>query len=116
MDFSTIAGLIAWATLCFCYIRFHKALKVQGVSRETFPWSSSMQPYAAWVGFIGSTVIVLVAGFSVFLKGSWSTSDFFASYAGIPVFFIPIFIWKWAKKTKYMKLEEIDLWSGRLNL
>jgi yeast amino acid transporter len=115
MDFSTIAGLIAWATLCFCYLRFYRALELQGVSRDSFPWKSPLQPYAAWVGFIGSTIIVLISGFSVFLKGNWSTSDFFASYAGIPIFIIPIIGWKLGKKSKYVKLEEIDLCSGRLS-
>ena len=100
LNLSTVAGLIAWATLSFCYIRFHAAMKKQGVSRDTLPWKSPLQPYAAWVGFIGSTIIVLVAGFPVFLKGNWSSSDFVASYIGIPIFIVPIIGWKIFKRTK----------------
>ncbi|KKK14938.1 proline-specific permease [Aspergillus rambellii] len=114
LNLSTIAGLIAWATLCFSYIRFHDALKAQGVSRDTFPWKAPFQPYAAWVGFIGSVIITLVAGFPVFLKGSWSTSNFIASYIGIPIFIVPIIGWKLVKRTKFARAAEIDLWSGRL--
>ncbi|KAH7050039.1 amino acid transporter [Macrophomina phaseolina] len=114
LNLSTVAGLIAWGTLCFCYIRFHRALKVQGVSRDSLPWRAPWQPYAAWYGFIGSVIITLVAGFPVFLKGNWSTSDFIASYIGIPIFIIPIIVWKLAYKTKFMRSHEIDLWSGRL--
>lgn len=75
-------------------------MKAQGVSRDTLPWKSPFQPYAAWVGFVGSTIIVLVAGFPVFIKGHWVTSNFFASYIGIPIFIVPIIIWKLVKKTK----------------
>lgn len=100
LNLSTVAGLIAWATLCFCYIRFHRALKVQGVSRDSLPWQAPWQPYAAWWGFIGATIITLVAGFPVFLKGNWSVSDFVASYVGIPIFIVPIIIWKLVYKTK----------------
>lgn len=75
-------------------------MKAQGVSRDTLPWKAPLQPYAAWVGFIGSTIIVLVAGFPVFLKGNWSSSDFVASYIGIPIFIVPIIGWKLFKRTK----------------
>jgi amino acid transporter len=100
LNLSTVAGLIAWATLSFCYIRFHAALKAQGVSRDSLPWKGPLQPYAALVGFIGSTIITLVCGFPVFLKGNWNASDFIASYIGIPIFILPIIAWKLWHGTK----------------
>lgn len=100
LNLSTVAGLIAWATLCFCYIRFHRAMEVQGLSRDSLPWKSPLQPYTAWVGFVGASVITLIAGFPVFLDGNWSTADFIASYIGIPIFIVPIIAWKLVHKTK----------------
>ncbi|EEY17056.1 proline-specific permease [Verticillium alfalfae VaMs.102] len=99
LNLSTVSGLIAWATLCFCYIRFHRAMK----------------PYTAWFGFIGATIITFVAGFPVFLKGNWSTADFIASYISIPIFIVPIIGWKLWHKTKFQRAATIDLWSGRLH-
>jgi amino acid transporter len=112
-------------------------MKAQGIPRETLPWKAPLQPYAAWVGFIGSTIITLVAGFPVFLKGNWSSSDFVASYIGIPIFIAPIIGWKLFHRTKvsyaplyvlflvsgklliggnaqFIRASNIDLWSGRL--
>lgn len=100
MNLSTVAGLIAWATLCFCYIRFHAAMKAQGVSRDSLPWKSPFQPYTAWYGFVGASIITLITGFPVFLKGNWSTADFIASYIGIPIFIVPIVVWKLLHKTQ----------------
>ncbi|KAF9634958.1 hypothetical protein BFW01_g5853 [Lasiodiplodia theobromae] len=114
LNLSTVAGLIAWATLCFCYIRFHRAMAVQGVPRETLPWRAPWQPYAAWYGFVGSVIITLVAGFPVFLKGNWNAADFVASYVGIPIFIVPIVCWKLWHKTTFVRAKNIDLWSGRL--
>ncbi|KAI8717955.1 hypothetical protein NCS52_00873000 [Fusarium sp. LHS14.1] len=114
LNLSTVAGLIAWGTLCVCYIRFHRALKVQGVSRDTLPWQAPWMPYTAWYGAIGSIIITLVAGFPVFLKGNWSTTSFIASYIGIPIFIIPIIGWKLAFGTKFVRAKDIDVWSGRL--
>ena len=89
-------------------------MNAQGVSRETLPWKSVLQPYTAWYGFIGSTIITLVAGFPVFLKGDWDTSTFVASYIGIPIFIVPIVIWKLWHKTKFERASTIDLFAGRL--
>lgn len=114
ISLSTVAGLIAWATLCFSYIRFHRAMKVQNQSRESLPWMSPFQPFTAWYGFIGASIITLVTGFPVFLKGNWSTADFIASYIGIPIFIVPIIAWKLVYKTKFARAATIDLWSGRL--
>lgn len=100
LNLSTVAGLIAWGTLCVCYIRFYSAMKTQGVSRDSLPWKGPLQPYTAWVGFIGSAIITLINGFSVFLNGEWSTADFIASYVGIPIFILPIIAWKLIKRTK----------------
>ncbi|KJX97683.1 hypothetical protein TI39_contig472g00003, partial [Zymoseptoria brevis] len=114
LNLSTVAGLIAWATLCFTYIRFFQGLKEQKISRDSLPWKGPFQPYTAWFGFIGSVIITLVAGFPVFLKGNWSTSNFVASYVGIPIFVIPILGWKLWHRTKVARAESMDLWSGRL--
>ena len=51
---STVAGLLAWMTLCICYLRFYAACKAQGLDRNTLPFKSRLQPYAGWVGAIGS--------------------------------------------------------------
>jgi amino acid transporter len=96
----TVAGLIAWATLCFCYIRFHAGLKAQGVSRESLPWKSPFQPFTAWYGFIGASTILFITVFHVFLKGNWSVSTFVAAYIGIPIFIVPIIVWKISYRTK----------------
>lgn len=106
LNLSTIAGLIAWATLCLCYIRFHAALKIQGVSRDSLPWKAPFQPYTAWIGFVGATIITFLSGFSVFLAGNWSTSDFVASYVGIPIFIVPIIGWKLLKRSKVSVCEK----------
>jgi yeast amino acid transporter len=113
-NLSTVAGLIAWATLSLCYIRFHRAMKVQNVSRDTLPWKSAFQPYTAWVGFIGPTIIMLITGFPVFLRGNWNAQSFVASYIGIVIFIVPLVGWKLLNRTKFQRAATIDLWSGRL--
>jgi amino acid transporter len=97
-------------------------MKAQGVSRDTLPWKSPLQPYTAWVGFIGASIITLITGYPVFLKGRWNASTFVASYIGIPIFIVPIMVWKLIHRTKvgispaflFFCFSEADLWNCSL--
>ncbi|GAA5945966.1 hypothetical protein JCM10213_006207 [Rhodosporidiobolus nylandii] len=112
-NLSTVAGLIAWAVLCFTYLRFYRGCKVQGVSRDHFPWKSPFQPFTAWVGLIGSVILTLVSGFTVFLRGQWDANNFIASYIGIILFIVPLLLWKLFAKSKFVRARDMDLFSGR---
>ena len=107
-------------------------MKNKGINQDILPWKAPFQLYTAWVGFIGSTIITLIAGFPVFLKGNWSTSSFIASYIGIPLFIVLIICWKLWHRTvwvtwsfhlrgefanvtvQFERAVNIGLWSGRL--
>ncbi|KAI5263425.1 amino acid transporter-like protein [Aureobasidium subglaciale] len=115
LNLSTVAGLLAWMTLCICYIRYHHACVAQGIDRNTLPMKGRLQPLAAYVGAIGSGIITLFSGFSVFLKGNWSTGSFIASYIGIAIYIIPYTVWKIVKRTRIARASEIDLVSGRFD-
>ncbi|EPE32794.1 hypothetical protein GLAREA_07928 [Glarea lozoyensis ATCC 20868] len=115
LTLSTVAGLLAWMTLCVCFIQYHSACKIQGIDRDYLPFKGRLQPYSAWVGAFGSGIIVLVSGFSVFLTGNWSTADFIANYIGIIIYIVPYLIWKCFKKTKLATSLSIDLYSGRFD-
>ncbi|WVQ84525.1 hypothetical protein IAT38_006679 [Cryptococcus sp. DSM 104549] len=113
LSLSTVAGLLAWFTLCVCFIRFNKACVAQGIDRNALPYKGRFQPYAAWVGAIGSLIITIFSGFSVFLKGNWNASNFIANYIGIAIYIVPFVLWKIFKRTKFVRASNMDLWSGR---
>ncbi|TGO13131.1 hypothetical protein BTUL_0076g00310 [Botrytis tulipae] len=115
LNLSTVAGLLAWMTLCICYIRYHHACIAQGVDRDNLPFKGRCQPLAAYVGAIGSGIIVIFSGFGVFIKGNWSTADFIASYIGIVIYVAPYVFWKIFKSTKVSRSKDVDLFSGRFD-
>lgn len=112
---SAVAGLFAWATCCYSYLRFRKAHALQGYDRSELPYRARLQPYASWFSIIVCAIVILFSGWSVFLTGNFSASGFLSSYLGIPVFFVPWIGWKLWHKTKLVKLTEVDLDSGRLS-
>lgn len=111
---SAVAGLFAWGTCCYAYLRFRKAYSLQGYDRAALPYRARLQPYASWFSIIMCGLVILFSGWSVFLNGNFTASGFLTNYLGIPVFFVPWIGWKVWHKTKVVKLTEVDLDSGRL--
>ncbi|RKF58095.1 Proline-specific permease [Erysiphe neolycopersici] len=114
-DMSSLAGLLAWMTLCICFIQYERACRAQGIDRNLLPYKGRFQPYGAYIGAIGSAIIVIFSGFKVFMPGSWSTAGFLSNYLGIIIYIVPYILWKFIKKTKTILVSEADLFSGRFN-
>ncbi|KLT41895.1 amino acid permease [Cutaneotrichosporon oleaginosum] len=114
-NLSAISGLLCWWAILLCYLRYYYGLKKQGLSRDS-PYLAPWQPWLSWYGFIWFTLIIIFCGFTVFLKGNWDTASFFASYITVLIFAVAYFGWKIVKRTKIVKLEEIDYITGRRQL
>ncbi|CAM1505047.1 Fc.00g106840.m01.CDS01 [Cosmosporella sp. VM-42] len=109
----TASQLINFACMCTAYICFHRALKAQGISRDTLPYKAWFQPYAAWYGLVGTFIMAFVGGYTVFLPldGYWKVADFLFSYMMIMLFPVLYIGWKLIHKTKIYKPIEVDLYK-----
>ncbi|PRT54794.1 General amino acid permease AGP2 [Wickerhamiella sorbophila] len=112
VSFGTAAQLINYCLMNVTFLRFFYACKKQGVDRNTFPYKGWLQPYCAYFCAIACGSFVFLAGFAVFLKGNWQWSQFIFSYIMIPIDLGIFLFWKFWKKTKFKRLDEIDLHSG----
>ena len=110
-NLTTIATLFTWTSICIAYIQFNKALKAQGVDRNTLIFRSRFQPYTAWAALIFFSIIILFNGFFVF--SPWSVDDFITAYVGIPIYFALFFFWKIFKRTKWVNPAEADIHTGK---
>lgn len=115
-NISSIAGILTWWTILLSYIRMYHGLKVQGISRDSFPYKAPLQPYLSYYGLFWFTVITLLNGFPVFLQGNWDTSKFIAAYITLPIFVGCYAGWKFFKKTKFVSLAEMDFVTGMREL
>lgn len=122
----TASQLINFSVMCLTYLRFHAALRAQGISRDSLPYRARLQPYAAWYGLAGCFVMTFVGGYTTFLPGHWDVPSFFFSsvlravdagktaltarrYTMIAVCPILYFGWKFFHKTKIYRAGEVDL-------
>ncbi|KAL8702408.1 MAG: hypothetical protein Q9201_004409 [Fulgogasparrea decipioides] len=104
-----VSILINFSVIAFTYTRFKKACDVQGLSRDTFAYKGRWQPFLAWYAFSGCITMVFLNGYAVFIHGNWEITSFFFSYTMVGVFPLLYFGWKILKRTKVIKLEEVDL-------
>lgn len=103
----TAGGLINYFVITTTYIRFWKALKVQGVSRDDFPYKGWFQPYCAYIGLAVECFVILGSGYESFRPPNVET--FWSNYTMVVVAPILFFGWKLIKKTKFVRSHEIDL-------
>ncbi|KAJ5580331.1 uncharacterized protein N7459_006316 [Penicillium hispanicum] len=111
VNFTNTSGFISWICCCVVFFRFRKAIKAQGIEA---PYRSRLQPYGAYFGMAGATLMMLINGFTVFFPSEWSVSNFFTAYIGIPAFLMLYFghralFWSdpWAWRP-----DEVDMQTG----
>ncbi|KIJ44109.1 hypothetical protein M422DRAFT_252603 [Sphaerobolus stellatus SS14] len=104
-------GALTWMAIVFAHIRFMKAMKVQGISRNTLPYKAPFQPYGSWFALINTGIITLFKGFDTFLP--FKIDTFMTSYVGIPAFIGFYGFWKIWHRTRLISLEDVDLLTGK---
>lgn len=77
----TASQLINFCAVCVSYLCFHRALKAQGISRDSLPYKAWFMPYAAYYALVWTFVMAFVGGYTVFLPlpGMWKIADFLFS-------------------------------------
>jgi amino acid transporter len=114
-NLTTIASLFTWCSICIAYIQFHKALKAQGIDRNTLVFKSPFQPYTAWAAFVFFALIIVFNGFYCW-SPTFDVDNFVTSYVGIPIFFVLYAFWKIFKRTKFIPPVDVDLHTGKAAL
>jgi len=111
-NMTSVAGLMTWFGICLTYLRFYSGLKAQGIARNTLPYYTNMQPYAAYWGLVSCLVICFFSGWKVFLKGNWATDTFVTNY--LPLIGFPILYGgaRWYYRTPMVRAEDMDFISG----
>ncbi|CCE87116.1 Piso0_005655 [Millerozyma farinosa CBS 7064] len=108
----TSCQLINFTILCFEYLFFYRALKAQGIDRNSLPFKGWYQPWLAVVGGTSAFVMIFVSTYSIFQPGNWDIKSFLFSYLMI---FVDIAIYvgvKLIKRPKWVKPEDVDLVTG----
>lgn len=119
---SGLSSIFTWASICLAHIQFRKAWIQQGNLLSDLVYQSPIGAVGSWVGLI-FLIFVLVAQFwvavdpihaaGVELTVSKRLTDFFAAYLALPVVMAFYAYYKIVYKTRWMRVMDIDLHTGR---
>uniref|UniRef100_A0A8H7TVH0 Amino acid permease/ SLC12A domain-containing protein n=1 Tax=Bionectria ochroleuca TaxID=29856 RepID=A0A8H7TVH0_BIOOC len=105
----TASQLINFCVVCVTYLCFARALKAQGISRDSLPFKARIMPFGAWYGLSGAFIMMFVQGYTVFLPGFWDVPNFLFSYTMVSVFPALYIGWKLFYKTTIHKPINVNL-------
>ena len=112
-NLSSVSTLIVWTSISITYIRFHQGMKHQGIPRSSLPYQPPFQPYLAYFSAIFSATVALFNGFDAFFPGKFSAKTFVPPYIDIPIFASLFLGYKIIMKTKFVKVQDMDFFSGK---
>ncbi|GME86572.1 unnamed protein product [[Candida] boidinii] len=114
---SGLCTIFNWGSICFCHIRFRRALAVRGRGTDELAFTSQCGVIGSWFGLI-MNILILIAQFyvAVFPIGDKPNAEgFFEAYLTVPVliFFYVIYVaWK-RDFTILISAKDIDIDTGR---
>lgn len=117
---SGLSSIFTWASICACHIRFRHAWKYNGHTLDELAFTSQPGYYGSWVGLI-MNLLILTAQFwtAIWPVGYASETSseiaqgFFEAYLALPIVIVFYAAFKIIKKTKYKRLKDIHITSGR---
>lgn len=102
-----VSNQLSWIAIGITSIRFRSALAVQGKT-HLLPFKNWTYPVGPYICVILNCFLVLVQGWSCF-SPKFSGVDFVSYYIELPIMLVMYVAWKLIKKTKIVKLSEMDL-------
>lgn len=111
VNLSGVSTFLVWGSISFIHIRFRSAWARQGRSVDELPFKSLLYPWNAYFGLFANVFLALVQGWGNFVP--FDAGGFVDAYILIPLFPIIYVAYKYWNKTRFHRLEEIDLDAGR---
>jgi AAT family amino acid transporter len=106
-----VSNQLSWIAIGIASVRFRAAIRRQG-KEHLLPFKNWTYPWGPWICIILNIVLVLVQGWSCF-SPTFGAVDFVSFYIELPVMLVMYVGWKIIKRTKIVRLDEMDLETDR---
>jgi len=117
----TMFGLLTWISILIAHIKFGSARKAQGIPDTALAYRAPLGAAGSWGALVFSILIAFFKGFPLFCwrvlgQKKFDTDTFVTTYLGIPLYFIMYFGHKFITKSKWVRPEEADMYSGKARI
>ncbi len=107
LNLSGMSGFLAWLGIAICHYRFRKGFMKQGLDLAMLPYRSPVFPLGTLFALGMCFLVIFGQSFEAFRTGKWEWGSIIASYIGIPIFLILWLGYRWVKKTKIVRYEDM---------
>ncbi|KAK7892424.1 hypothetical protein LTR67_007521 [Exophiala xenobiotica] len=114
VSLTTCALILTYTGMLWTFIGWFRALKAQGVDRNTLPYKSPFAPYSAYFALVIGWLTMIFIGFDTFVP--FSTEGFVTSYFGLAFGLVCFLAWKIIKRTKLVDPKTCDIYSGKAEI
>ncbi|KAF3098541.1 glyceraldehyde-3-phosphate dehydrogenase 1 [Orbilia oligospora] len=113
-----LSVIFTWTSICVCHIRFRKAWRLHGHSIKELAFTSQAGVFGSYCGVVLNVLVLCTQlWISISPLGKKASAEsFFSTYLCVPVVLLCYASYKIWFRTKWVKLEEIDLVTGRREL
>ena len=108
----TVFGMLTWISILITHIRFSAACRAQGVSPARLPYRAPFGVAGSWAALSFTVLMTFFKGFTAFIP-TFDVKTFITGYLGIPLYVMLIVGYKLATKSRWIKSEDADLFSGK---
>lgn len=120
---SGLSAIFNWGSICLCHIRFRHAWAYHGHSLDELAFKSQATIWGSWAGLIFNGLVLVAqfwTGFAPVGYGEMTAGElvenFFKAYLAAPIVVLCYVVFKVVKKTRFKRVHEIDVTSGRREL
>ncbi|AMX01019.1 gamma-aminobutyrate permease [Rummeliibacillus stabekisii] len=103
-----ITGFIFWLGISVSHYRFRKGFLAQGHSLDELPYRAKWFPIGPIFAVACGIIVIIAQNFQAFLADKVDWGSVVAAYLGIPLFLVLFFGYKFVRKSKVVKPEEMD--------
>ncbi|KAF7918176.1 uncharacterized protein EAE97_011947 [Botrytis byssoidea] len=121
----TMFGLLTWISILISHIYFVRARRAQGIQNTELAYVAPLGIYGSYGALVFCILIAFFKGFALFCYKKtakagttpvFDHSTFITTYLAIPLYIIMFFGYKYSMKTKVLRPEEADLFSGKARI
>ncbi|THW72925.1 amino acid permease [Aureobasidium pullulans] len=116
---SGLSSIFTWGSICLAHIRFRKGWKAQGHTLDELAFKSQAGIIGSWVGFLLNCLVLIAQfwtgcfpiGYADMTPGE-QVESFFEVYLAAPVVILFYVVYKFWKRTPFIRSHNMDLHTG----
>ncbi|CAH0024618.1 unnamed protein product [Clonostachys rhizophaga] len=111
----TVLGLLTWISILITHIRFVCGRKEKGIPDSAMPYTAPQGIWGSYAALVVCIIVALTKSYGVFIpQGTpFDYASFITGYIGIPVYLVLLFGHMLTQKSKLVKIEDMDFFTGK---